>query len=88
MADHNLNHQAANMPQKHHTLECLYVGLLWVVDVVIIADLYHKTVVGAIDGQYFFIDQATSEPEMVERSRISESGSVAGSKRADNVLEW
>ena len=88
MADHNLNHQAANMPQKHHTLECLHVGLLWVMDVVIIADLYHETVVGAIDGQCFFINQATSETETLERMRISKSGSVAGSKRADRVLEW
>ena len=56
----------------------------------VIADLYRETIVGAIDGQYFFMYQATGEMEMLERCRISESGSVAGrtSKRADCVLEW
>ena len=42
--------------------------------VVIIANLYHETVVGAIDGQCFFVEQATSETETLERCRISEAG--------------
>ena len=74
------------MPQKGHTLERLHVGLLWVIDLVI-ADLYRETIVGAIDGQYFFINQATNETETLERCRISKSGSV-GSKGADRVLKW
>ena len=44
--------------------------------IVIIANLYHETVVGAIDGQYFLIEQATSETETLERCRISEAGSA------------
>ena len=63
------------------------MGLLWVIDLVI-ADLYRESIVGAIDGQVFFIDQATTETETLERSRISKSGSLAGSKRADRVLKW
>ena len=39
----------------------------WVVDVAIIANLYHEIVVGALDGQYSFIEQATIETETLER---------------------
>ena len=55
-------------------------------DVVIIADLYHETVVGAIDSLYFFINRATSKTETLERSKRSKTESVASSKRADRVL--
>ena len=69
MPHHTLNHQAANMPQKGHTLEHVHRGLLWVMDLVM-ADLYGENIVGAIDGQYFFINQATSETETLERCRF------------------
>ena len=46
------------------------------VDFAIIANLYHDSVVGALDGQYFFIEQATSETETLERCGILEAGSA------------
>ena len=79
MAHHNLNHQAADMLSENHILDCLHVGLLGVMDVIIIANVYRPVLLHR---------SGEKQTETLDGGRISKSRSVAGSKRVDRVVVW